>query len=80
MKKLYPLIIMCLALCIACTQTETDPECVAMRGLVNRVVPEYSKNIVLERLETDSALFADGATACEDRFELESKGDRKSVV
>lgn len=76
MKKLYPLIIMCLALCIACTQTETDPECVAMRGLVNRVVPEYSKNIVLERLETDSALFADGATACEDRFELESKGKK----
>ena len=76
MKRLYTLMVLCVALCVACTKTETDPEVIAMRGLVNRVVPEYSKNIVLERLETDSALFADGATACEDRFELESKGNK----
>ena len=59
MKKIYFLIISCLALCCACTKTETDPEVIAMRGLVDRVVPEYSKNIVLERLETDSALLTD---------------------
>ncbi|MBO7529618.1 MAG: alpha-N-acetylglucosaminidase N-terminal domain-containing protein, partial [Bacteroidales bacterium] len=29
---------------------ETDPEVIAMRGLVNRVVPEYSKHIVLQRI------------------------------
>ncbi len=50
MKKNHLILILCIVLCVACTKTETDPECVAMRGLVNRVVPEYSKNIVLERL------------------------------
>ena len=29
---------------------ETDPEVIAMRGLVNRVAPEYSKHIVLQRI------------------------------
>ena len=58
--------VLCVALCVACTKTETDPECVAMRGLVDRVVPEYSKNIVLERLDTASV----------DRFEIESKGKK----
>ena len=76
MKKLHLIFILCLALCCACTKTETDPEVIAMRKLVDRVVPEYSKDIVLERLETDSALFAEGTTACEDRFELESKGKK----
>ena len=75
MKKIYFLIISCLALCCACTKTETDPEVIAMRGLVDRVVPEYSKNIVLERLETDSALLTDGKV-CEDRFELETQGKK----
>ena len=69
MKKIHLIFILCLALCVACSKTETDPECVAMRALVDRVVPEYSKNIVLERLETDSV----------DRFELESKG-KKLVI
>ena len=66
MKNLHLILILCIALCVACTKTETDPECVAMRGLVDRVVPEYSKNIVLERLESDSV----------DRFEIESDGNK----
>ncbi|MBR0178407.1 MAG: alpha-N-acetylglucosaminidase [Bacteroidales bacterium] len=54
-----------LVLCFGCMKKETDPEIVAMRGLVNRVVPEYSQNIVLERL-------ADTI----DRFEIETKGQK----
>ena len=65
MKKLYLLTLLSLVLCFSCTEkAETDPEVIAMRGLVNRVVPEYSENIVLERLETDTV----------DRFEIETKG------
>ena len=63
MKKLHLLALLGLVLCFGCTKKETDPEVIAMRGLVNRVVPEYSEKIVLERL-------ADTV----DRFEIETKG------
>ena len=65
MKKLYLFALLGLVLCFGCTKKETDPEVIAMRGLVNRVVPEYSQNIVLERL-------ADTI----DRFEIETKGQK----
>ena len=64
MKNRYLLCLLSLVLCIGCTKKETDPEVIAMRGLVDRVVPEYSANIVLERLENDTI----------DRFEMETKG------
>ncbi len=54
---------------LACTLTEHEPDIVAMRGLVKRVVPQYAKYIVLEQLPSDSV----------DRFELESKG-RKLII
>ena len=42
MKKLYLITLLSLMLCVSCTKkAETDPEVIAMRGLVNRVVPEY---------------------------------------
>ena len=63
MKKLYLIALLGLVLCFGCTKKETDPEVIARRGLVNRVVPEYSENIVLERL-------ADTI----DRFEIETVG------
>ena len=63
MKRLYFFALLSLVLCVSCTKKETDPEIVAMRGLVNRVVPEYSQGIVLERL-------ADTI----DRFEIETQG------
>ena len=50
MKKLYLITLLSLALCVSCAKKETDPEVIAMRRLVNRVVPEYSEHIVLERL------------------------------
>ena len=62
MKNLHLIALLGLVLCFGCMKKETDPEIVAMRGLVNRVVPEYSQNIVLERL-------ADTI----DRFEIETK-------
>ena len=65
MKNLYLIALLGLVLCFGCTKKETDPEVVAMRGLVNRVVPEYSQNIVLERL-TDTI----------DRFEIETIGKK----
>ena len=69
MKKIYTLIALCAVLCLGCTRTEYEPDIVAMQGLVNRVVPQYAKNIVIERLPSDSV----------DRFELESKG-RKLII
>ena len=63
MKRLYFFALLSLVLCVSCTKKETDPEVIAMRGLVNRVVPEYSQGIVLERL-------ADTI----DRFEIETQG------
>ena len=50
MKKLYFLALMGLLLCVSCTKKETDPEVIAMRGLVNRVIPEFSEQIKLERI------------------------------
>ena len=64
MKRLYLMTLLGLLLCVSCTKKETDPEVIAMRGLVDRVVPEYSKNIHLERLESDSI----------DQFEIETVG------
>ena len=63
MKKTFLFALLGLVLCFGCTKKETDPEVIAMRGLVNRVVPEYSENIVLERL-SDTI----------DRFEIETVG------
>ena len=63
MKKLYLFALLGLVLFLGCTKKKTDPDVIAMRGLVNRVVPEYSENIVLERL-------ADTI----DRFEIETQG------
>ena len=50
MKKLYLIAIASILMCFSCGKKETDSECVAMRSLVERVVPEYSKHIVLERI------------------------------
>ena len=70
MKKLYLITLLSLVLCFSCTKkAETDSEVIAMRGLVNRVVPEYSSNIILQRLTNDSI----------DRFEIEMKG-KKLVI
>ena len=69
MKKIYTLIVLCVALCVGCTRMNSEPDIVAMQGLVKRVVPQYAKNIVLELLPSDSV----------DRFELESRG-RKLVI
>ena len=55
MKKLYLITLLSLMLCASCMKkAETDPEVIAMRGLVNRVVPEYSEKILLQRLENDT--------------------------
>ena len=83
MKTLRLIALTGLLFCLSCTGKETDPEILAMRGLVNRVIPEFSKQIKLERLN-DTV----------DRYEFESQGnqivlrgnnansmaDRKSVV
>ena len=69
MKKFYSLILLCATFCTAFAQKKADPEIAAMRQLVKRVVPEYSKNITLEALAPDTV----------DRFELESKG-KKLVI
>ncbi len=67
MRRISSLVtIVCFVLMAGCTHDDNDPEVAAMRQLVDRVVPEYSKHIVLERLDGDSV----------DRFELESKGLR----
>ena len=64
MKKLHLLALLGLLFCFSCTKKETDTEVIAMRGLVNRVIPEFSEQIKLERLK-DTV----------DRYELESKGN-----
>lgn len=58
-----------LLLCVSCARPETDPEIIAMQGLLNRVVPDYADRFKLECIENDSV----------DRFELESVG-RKIVI
>ena len=69
MKKLFLVAIIGFVLCVSCTKKETDPEIIAMQGLLNRVVPEYADKFKLERIESDSV----------DCFELESVG-RKIVI
>ena len=39
MKKLFLIAIVSILLCFSCGKKETDSEIIAMRGLVNRVVP-----------------------------------------
>ena len=68
MKKLSLIALLGLLLCFSCTKKETDPEVIAMRGLINRVIPEFSSQIKLERLN-DTV----------DRYELESVG-KKIVI
>ena len=62
MKKIYLLTLISLLLCVSCNKKETDPEVIAMRGLVNRVIPEFSDQIKLERLNDTI-----------DRYEFETK-------
>ena len=50
MRTLHLIALIGLLLCVSCNKKETDPEVIAMRGLVNRVIPEFSKQIQLERL------------------------------
>ena len=66
MKKACILIAFCAFFNIAFAQKDYERDIVAMQSLVTRVVPEYAKNIVIERLTSDSV----------DCFELESKGDK----
>ena len=68
MKKPYLIALLGLLLCVSCTQKEPDPEVIAMRGLVNRVIPEFSDQVILERLN-DTV----------DRYEFESI-DHKIVI
>ena len=68
MKKLYLIALMGLLLCVSCNKKENDPEVIAMRGLVNRVIPEFSDQIQLERLNDTI-----------DRYEFESV-DNKIVI
>ena len=68
MKKIYLIALMGLLLCVSCNKKETDPEVIAMRGLVNRVIPEFSDQIQLERLNDTI-----------DRYEFESV-DNKIVI
>ena len=68
MKKLYLIALLGLLLCVSCAKKESDPEIIAMRGLVNRVIPEFSDQIQLERLNDTI-----------DRYEFESV-DNKIVI
>ena len=54
-----------LLFCVSCNKKETDPEVIAMRGLINRVIPEFSSQIKLERIN-DTV----------DRYEFETKGNK----
>ena len=65
MKKLYLIALMGLLFCVSCNKKETDPEVIAMRGLINRVIPEFSSQIKLERIN-DTV----------DRYEFETKGNK----
>ena len=65
MKKLYLIAILGLLMTVSCTKKETDPEVIAMRGLINRVIPEFSDQIKLERIN-DTV----------DRYEFESVGNK----
>ena len=65
MKKLYLITLLGLLFCFSCDRKETDPEVIAMRGLVNRVIPEFSEQIKLQRLK-----------GTVDRYEFEWKGDK----
>lgn len=69
MKRISLIALLGLLLCVSCTKKENDPEIIAMRGLIDRVVPHYSNDISLERLEADSI----------DHFEIETVG-RKLVI
>ena len=64
MQKLYLIALLGLLFCVSCNK-KTDPEVIAMRGLVNRVIPEFSDQIKLERIN-DTV----------DRYEFESIGNK----
>ena len=68
MKRLFLFVLLCSLFCVSCSKKETDPEVIAMRGLVNRVIPEFSDQIQLERLNDTI-----------DRYEFESV-DNKIVI
>ena len=65
MKKLHFIALLGLLLMVSCVKEETDPEVIAMRDLVNRVIPEFSDQIKLERINVTI-----------DRYEFESKGNK----
>ena len=68
MKRLFLFVLLCSLFCVSCSKKETDPEVIAMRGLVNRVIPDFSDQIQLERLNDTI-----------DRYEFESV-DNKIVI
>lgn len=68
MKRLFLFVLICSLFSVSCSKKEPDPEVVAMRGLVNRVIPDFSDQILLERLN-DTV----------DRYEFESI-DNKIVI
>ncbi|MBQ3354196.1 MAG: alpha-N-acetylglucosaminidase [Bacteroidales bacterium] len=68
MKRLFLFVLLCSLFCVSCSKKESDPEVIAMRGLVNRVIPEFSDQIQLERLNDTI-----------DRYEFESV-DNKIVI
>ena len=65
MKKTLLIALFALLCCVSCQKKETDPEVLAMRGLINRVIPEFSDQIKLERLNDTI-----------DRYEFEWKGNK----
>ena len=65
MKKILLITLISFLFCVSCTKKETDPEVIAMRGLINRVIPKFSDQIKLERIN-DTV----------DRYEFEWKGDK----
>ena len=65
MKKTLLIALLALLCFVSCNKKETDPEVLAMRGLINRVIPEFSDQIKLERLNDTI-----------DRYEFEWKGNK----
>ena len=65
MKKILLITLISFLFCVSCTKKDTDPEVIAMRGLINRVIPKFSDQIKLERIN-DTV----------DRYEFEWKGDK----
>ena len=75
MKK-FPLLLILTCLVVftftSCIkEDDNDPNVKAARGLVNRLLPDYSKYFVFEKLTSDTT-----SDSIMDRFELESRGKK----